>query len=162
MRIALLLAVALAGCVQPQDPGPGGGGGGGGYYPPPDPPPGPPGTGYGCTADSQCGTGYVCARTYECLMPSQVRTIHAIWTMQGVMANQTSCANAPDLEIDFSGSGADPWGYAPVPCVEGKFTIDKMPTRYSYILLGREGDATGGDGAQIDATTGNAMIDLPY
>src|SRR5258706_16483519 len=104
MRSALALAFVLVGCVQHNDPyPPGGGGGGGGYYPPPDPPP----TGYGCTADSQCANGQGCARTYDCLPAAEGHVIHAGWTLQGAAANQTSCAGAPDLEVDFSRNPAN-------------------------------------------------------
>ncbi len=153
MRIALLL---LAACATQNDPPP--------DYPPPNdyPPPTNPPTQYGCTSDTQCGTGNVCARTFECLPASDVHTIHVTWTLQGTAATTTSCTTSSDLEIDFSGSTASPWGYAPVPCMEGKFSIDKFPIDYTYVNLGRDGDVSSGSGAQIDATTGDATIDLPY
>jgi len=159
MRTALALAFVLVGCVdRSYDPPP--------DYPPPDnyPPPDYPPTTYGCTADSQCGAGEVCARNYTCLSASSVHAIHVTWTIQTQTANQTSCstAGASSLEIDFSGNAESPWGYAPVPCMEGKFSIDKMPTGYTYVNLGRDGDVNSGSGAKIDATTGNAVIDLPY
>jgi len=155
MRVAF--ALLLVGCVQRQDPPPDPGP----YYPPPGNPPPPTGS-YGCQSDSECGSGYVCARTFECMSPSQVQAIHVVWTLQGAAASQTSCSNSPDLEIEFSGSYANPWGYAPVPCMEGKFTIDKMPKEYSYVNLGRESDITTGSGGRFDATTLTATIDLPY
>ena len=158
MRTALTFAFVLVGCVQRQsDPQP---------YPPPDnyPPPDYPPTTYGCTADSQCGSGQVCARTYECMGTSYVHAIHVTWTIQSQTATQTSCstANATNLQIDFSGNSESPWGYAPVLCMEGKFSIDKMPIAYSYVNLGRDGDVTSGGGSKIDTTTGEAVIDLPY
>jgi hypothetical protein len=157
MRIAF--ALLLVGCVQQQDPPPDPGP----YYPPPgggQPPP-PTGT-YGCQSDSECGTGQVCARTFACMSPTDVQTIHVVWTLEGAAASQTSCSTAANLEIDFSGNYADPWGYAPVPCVEGKFSIDKMPKVYTYVNLGRENDVTTGTGGRFDATTLTATLDLPY
>ena len=156
MRLAL--ALLLVGCAQPYDPQPQPG-----PYEPPPPNPPPPGGGiYGCTADTDCTGGTICARTFTCLQPSDVQAIHVVWTVQGAAATQTSCSTSPDLEIEFSGNYADPWGYAPVPCMEGKFTIDKMPIEYTYANLGRESDITTGGGARIDPTTLTATIDLPY
>lgn len=156
MRLAL--ALLLVGCVQPQDPYPDPPP----YYPPPPGDPPPPTGNYGCTSDTQCSGGYVCARTYECMQPSQVQAIHVVWTLQGTQASQTSCSNSPDLEIEFSGNYENPWGYAPVPCMEGKFSIDKMPITYTYVNLGRESDITTGTGGRLDATTLTATLDLPY
>ena len=158
MRTALALAFVLVGCAQQDNYPP--------DYPPQQSGPSPvyPPTTYGCTSDSQCGTGQVCARTFECLGTAYVHSIHITWTIQTMAATQTACstASANDLEIDFSGNGEDPWGYAPVPCMEGKFSIDKMPIAYSYVNLGRDGDVSSGGGAKIDVTTGDAAIDLPY
>ncbi|HEY1553972.1 MAG TPA: hypothetical protein VGF94_04010 [Kofleriaceae bacterium] len=156
LAIALLLAT---GCVQddstpsyPTDPGgpydPGQGSGGG--------------IDYGCQHDSDCGAGYVCARTYECLAPDEVRTVHIAWTLEGQPATATSCSSSPDLEVDFDFGGGAWWGWAPVPCVEGVFTIDKMPTidnEVSVSLAEDQGTQTQG---LIDATTGKVTIDLPF
>jgi hypothetical protein len=142
MRIALALML-FAGCIQPApDPGPDPG-------PGPDPTggwgTGPGGTGgdsgYGCHADTECGTGYVCARDGECLTSSQVRTIHVTWTVAGATADATSCANEPHLDITFVNTDNDEqFGFSPVPCVEGKFTIDKLPTRFGSVELSKTGD----------------------
>src|SRR5438309_7232222 len=108
MRIALALVLFAVGCVQqaPEpDPPP--------YYPPPDQPPGGPPPSYGCTTDAQCGTGNACARDGECLPANEIQAVHVTWTVQGAQASQTSCSNSASLELDFSGSGAGPWGYAP-------------------------------------------------
>jgi hypothetical protein len=158
MRIALL-AVLFAGCVQQSTsyPPPGGGGG---YYPPPgsgDPPP----TSYGCTSDTQCGSE-LCARDGECLPANDIYAIHVSWTLQGQAASTTTCANSSSLEIQFTGTNAAWWGYAPVPCVEGKFSIDKMPTWYTDVDLMRDGETSGGAAGTIDAQTGILALDLPY
>ncbi len=159
MRIALL-GLVLAGCMDQSTTYPPSGGGGGGYYPPPPPPSG--GTPGDCTSDTQCPTGDVCARTFECLPSSDVYAIHVSWTLQGQPASTTSCATAPNLDIDFTGSNVTWWGYAPVPCVEGKFSIDKMPTGYTHVELVRDGDQYGGDAGNIDPTTGTVALDMPY
>ena len=75
MRTALGLACLLTGCIDGPSAGPSGGyddgwgsgyGGGGGY------------SGYGCTSDSECGGGFVCARSHECLPPASVRVARTL------------------------------------------------------------------------------------
>jgi len=150
MRIwlALLATTGLTGCVR-NDPGWGGGGGGGG------------GGTLECSADADCGSGEVCARTHECLLPSSVYTVHTTWTLLGQPANTTTCGSSPDLGIFFTAQNGANWGYDPVPCVEGKFTVDKLPTWFDQVGLGSDqtNDAFWGT---IDRSTGNATIDLPY
>ena len=150
MRVLVLLA--LVGCMaDPQpDPYPPGGGGGGG------------GGGVQCQVDTDCGSGQVCARTGECLLPSDVETVHVTWTLQGQAASTTTCASSPQLEIDVPGGDGSWWGWAPVPCDEGKFTVDKLPTRFSEADVSIENDPGSTVTATIDAATGNASLDLPY
>jgi hypothetical protein len=118
-------------------------------------------SGYGCTTDAECGTGLVCARSYECLDASQVRTTHTTWTVGGKPASGATCSDTPDLAITFSSSSQEMFGYSPVPCRAGKFTIDKLPVRFTIVYLGLESDYGGGYSDGFDAS-GNASIDLPY
>ncbi len=158
MRIALVscfVAGSLAGCLQQQnapsdDSGWGSGyGGGGGAYP------------SGCESDAACGTGLVCARTGECLAPSQVRIVHTSWTLKGAAASVATCVNAPDLSITFlSGDGSE-FGYTPVPCRAGKHTVDKFPLRYTTVSLSHAYEYSGGPTGTFDAQ-GNALLDLQY
>jgi hypothetical protein len=162
MRLALLALTALgslAGCFMDSssgddsyyydDSGWGSGWGGGSGT-----------TTTGCQADADC-PGMVCARTRECLPASQVRAVHTIWTVGDAAASTGSCTVSPKLAITFSSSAGEQWGYAPVPCNEGKFTIDKFPTRFGNVQLARESDYNGGAYGTFDAT-GNATLDLPY
>jgi hypothetical protein len=118
------------------------------------------GGGYGCHQDADCGTD-VCARDGECVLASEVRIVHVLWTVHDAAASATSCTNAPHLDITFYDGNADSFGFSPVPCVEGKFTVDKLPTWYTSVGLERAGDYNGGATAAFDAT-GNASLDLPY
>ncbi len=86
-----------------------------------------------CKVDTDCG-GQVCARNGECVDSSQVQMVKVTWTVRGQMANATTCASAPDLELWFQ-SPQDYFGFEPVPCMEGQFTIDKIPTRYDEVEL---------------------------
>jgi hypothetical protein len=117
-------------------------------------------TSFGCETDAEC-PGQVCARTRECLPTSQVRAVHTLWTLDDAAASTTSCSTAPKLAITFSSSAGEQWGYAPVPCDAGKFTIDKFPTRFGNVQLARESDYSGGAYGTFDAS-GNASLDLPY
>lgn len=90
-----------------------------------------------CKADSECG-GDVCARNGECVAASDVGMLKVTWTVNGQMANATTCAPAPDLELWFD-SSTDYFGFEPVPCMEGQFTIDKIPLRYDSVELDKAG-----------------------
>lgn len=106
-----------------------------------------------CTTDSQCG-GDTCARTGECLPASEIQSVKVTWTIQGQPASATTCASSPSFLLEFDGQDyGDAFGYAPVPCMEGQFSMDKLPTRYvqvdigldnaSYFLASKPIDGTG-------------------
>lgn len=158
MRLALGIALLLAGCIQQtySDPPPTGGNGGWGT--------GPGGTGgstsFGCHADTECG-GDVCARNGECLPASDVRTVHVMWTVNSAPAGTTTCTNSPDLDLTFFTS-SDQFGFSPVPCVEGKFTVDKLPSWYGSVELSRTGDYGSGGASGVFASDGTATLDIVY
>ncbi len=149
MRFVLL--GLLVGCMPPSDP-------------PQDPPPGwtdPGGTVSGCSADTQCFGGNVCARTGDCVAPEQIRAVHIGWTLMTQPASAATCTNAPNLVIKFIEGANGEWvGYSPVPCSEGKFTVDKMPMWFTRVTLKRQGDSTS-QSSSID-DMGGATLDLPY
>lgn len=160
MRLALAVVVVLAsgaGCIQQtySDPPPTSGGGWG---------VGPGGTGgdtgYGCHADSDCGAD-VCARDGECLPASEVRTVHVTWTINDQPAGTATCATVPDLDLTFYDAANEQFGFSPVPCAEGKFTVDKLPTWYEAVELARAGDYGGGSTAAF-AEDGTALVNLVY
>jgi|KBSSwiStaDraftv2_1062776.scaffolds.fasta_scaffold200325_3 hypothetical protein len=125
-----------------------------------DPPPTirPPFEHDACRSDSACAPGELCARTGTCLPVSEIRAVHVIWTVRGAAADVAACSPAPDFEIDFrSSDSASRLGYAPVPCEQGKFTVDKLPTKFTTVRLSHKGTT---DTAGIDAATGNAVFDL--
>jgi hypothetical protein len=89
---------------------------------------------------TDCPGGQVCARSAECLPADQVRRVSANWTVRGQAASATTCAPAPSLYLLFySDDPNDTFGYAPVPCVAGLFTIDKLPTRFTGVEIGKDG-----------------------
>lgn len=146
-----LLAGSLTGCMERT------------FDPLLEPP--PSGNGPGprfCRYDTGCYPGEVCARNDTCLQSNLVRFAHVSWTVGGMAAGAASCTAARDLRIQLN--NADVIGglaYAPVPCEEGRFSIDKLPLDYTYVWLGRE---SGLDpiAATIDPVTGEAGLDLPY
>jgi hypothetical protein len=88
-----------------------------------------------CNVDGDCG-GEVCARDGECAAASDIRGVKVTWTINGQAANATTCAPAPDFYLEFydTSYGYD-FGYAPVPCMQGQFFIDKIPLRYTEVAL---------------------------
>lgn len=166
MRLALLglplVSLVLGGCLIDSPSGDST------YYPPPDNSGwgsgygGGGGTsGFGCHVDTDCGSNLVCARDGECLATSAVRIIHVNWTMNGQPASDATCVHAPDLAITFSDPNTEQFGFAPVPCKAGRYTIDKFPTRFDTVELVRESEYSGGASTRFDAT-GNAALDLKY
>lgn len=159
MRFALL-ALCLSGCLieSPGDDD---------YYPPPSGGwgSGHGGTGgsngYGCRKDTECGSGRVCARNGVCTTASSVRVVHVNWTVNDQVASDATCVRSPDLAVTFSDDQGYDFGFAPVPCDAGRFTVDKMPLEYTNVQLSRVGEYTGGASGRFDAA-GDANLDLPY
>lgn len=89
------------------------------------------------TNSGDCGGGDVCARNGECLPASQVRLVRVTWTINGQPANDATCAQSQDLYLLFYGfDPGDSFGFQPVPCKAGLFTIDKIPTRFGSVEIG--------------------------
>ncbi|MDB4952626.1 MAG: hypothetical protein JWO36_195 [Myxococcales bacterium] len=145
--LVLTLLAGLGGCITPTSPGDPGWTG----------PNGNP-ISAECHLDTDCGGG-VCARDGTCQPAANVRAIHVTWTLRGKPADTTTCANSPDLQITFSSSARDTLGFAPVPCRQGKFSVDKLPVWYTAVDLGL--DQYGGYSSAFDRS-GAAAIDLPY
>jgi hypothetical protein len=113
---------------------------------------------HGCRVDRDCSGGGVCTRTGSCQPASQVFAVHVNWTVKGAPASEETCAPSPDLQINFGVDEANAlFGFSPVPCVEGKFTVDKLPTNYTTVRL-RHGSTW--QTAAIDPMTGDAVFDL--
>lgn len=113
-----------------------------------------------CTRDDSCRNGEVCARSGGCYPASQIRSIQVTWTLDGMPASAETCGASQDLEIDFHGRDGGSLGFAPVPCVAGKFSIDKLPVSFTSVRLGsnRSHWATG----ELDAITGEVALDLAF
>jgi hypothetical protein len=117
-----------------------------------------------CNSNVACEASLVCTRDGLCLPPEQVRAVHVNWTVRGAPASPTSCAAAPDLRLLLSSRGGFRLGFAPVPCAEGVFSVDRLPAEYDEVSISRASDLDtqkNAQGARIDAA-GNAMLDLPY
>jgi hypothetical protein len=111
-----------------------------------------------CASDSQCGDD-VCARSSECLPRSSVRQLVVQWTINGVAADATSCADHPMLYLQFEGTDyGDTLRLTQVACAAGKFNVDKLPKRYQQVELGFEG--TTGDVNAIEAASNQVQFDL--
>jgi hypothetical protein len=91
-----------------------------------------------CEKDGDCA-GNVCARDGFCYPDSQVRAVMTTWTIKGQPASKTSCGPVTDLQISFTGGEAgEELGYAPVPCENGQWLMDKLPRTYTAVELGKE------------------------
>jgi hypothetical protein len=112
-----------------------------------------------CSSDAVCRGGEVCARSGGCYPPSQIRSIQVTWTLDGQAASAETCGASQDLEIDFHGSDGGSLGFAPVPCVAGKFSIDKLPVSFTSVRLGTRGHWASGE---LDHVTGEAALDLSF
>lgn len=118
----------------------------------------PDNSGGECRIDEHCEATAVCARSSECLPPSEVRLVRLTWTIRGMPASDTTCAQTPDLYVMFAGPGIqDTLGFAPVPCRAGVFTVDKLPRRFVSAEIGVENRF-----AEVEAldANGNAAFDL--
>ena|SRR5689334_17924162 len=92
-----------------------------------------------CQRDSQCGDD-VCAHSRECLARSAVRDIVVRWTINGAVADATSCAAHPNLYLQFeSADYGDTLRVTSVPCIDGVYPIAKLPKRYLQVELGFQG-----------------------
>jgi hypothetical protein len=123
-----------------------------------------------CISDSDCaspadagtvdaGTGGVCARDGECLSSSQIYTVHVTWTVNAAPASAAACAGVPDLKLYFDSLSATKlFSYSPVACMEGEFTVDKLPKIYNYAFFQIDGAYDVGN--YIDATTGTLALDV--
>jgi hypothetical protein len=88
-----------------------------------------------CQTDHDCN-GLTCTRDGECLPAAQIRQVKVTWTIGGAAASATTCAPEPSFTLRFTDSITNTtFGYEPVPCMEGQFTIDKIPTEYDYVEI---------------------------
>lgn len=111
-----------------------------------------------CEIDPDCQGDDVCARTGECLPRASVKFVRITWTVRGQPASATSCGNSQDLYLMFFGfSQNDTFGYQPVPCDAGLFTIDKLPTRYTSVEIGNSGGVAQ---EKVFDSQGNVAFDL--
>jgi hypothetical protein len=93
-----------------------------------------------CVVNDDCGGHDVCARNGECLAPSEVRAVRVTWTIRGQQPSTMNCGAAPNFYILFgSFDYNDTYGYEPVPCASGVFSVDKLPSRYNSVELGADG-----------------------
>jgi len=117
-----------------------------------------PGGSDDCQVDSDCGRNLVCARNTDCLPASEVRSVRITWTIRGMPANEMLCAKTPSFYLMFAGTSVnDTFGYEPVPCKAGLFSIDKLPLRFGSVEIGVDGGFS--EVTAFDAQ-GNAAFDL--
>jgi len=109
-------------------------------------------------SDSACSPD-ICTRNGECDAASDVRTLHVTWTVNGLPAGAANCSSFPDLELDFISDFGDSFGFAPVPCMEGQFSIDRIPMRFTQVELGELSGQS--ESAFVDGNN-DVMFDLAF
>lgn len=117
-----------------------------------------------CFVDDDCGTSgstaLVCARPGECLPANRVQDVTLQWTINGAVAGAQTCVPIPNLMVRFDGTDFnDELTFSPVPCSQGQFHVDKLPTRFVSAQLGIDGRGFD-NAARIDDETGIAQFDL--
>lgn len=118
----------------------------------------PVGQGKECHTDSQCGDD-VCAPSGECLARSAVHEVAIRWTINSAAVGAVSCSGHANLFVKFDGTDyGDTLRFAPVACLQGQFSVDRLPKRYVQVELGFEGST--GDVSPIDAATTQVQFDL--
>ena len=111
-----------------------------------------------CVGDNDCNGGDVCARNGECASPGDVRTVHVTWTIRGMAASTASCGSSQSFYLMFASENIrDTFGFEPVPCSSGLFSVDKLPTRYISVEIGVDG--AWAEDKTLDAQ-GSAAFDL--
>lgn len=91
-----------------------------------------------CETDADCA-GNVCARDGLCYPANEVREVKTTWTIQGRVASPATCGPVEDLQISFSSDfAAEALSYAPVPCANGQWLMDKLPREYRVVELGKQ------------------------
>ncbi|HEY3805023.1 MAG TPA: hypothetical protein VGL61_20575 [Kofleriaceae bacterium] len=104
----------------------------------------------------------VCTKYDQCLPADDVRTIHVTWTVSGQPASDTSCRDAPDLALQPGVPYDLGYGWAPIPCNEGKLTVDGIPIETTFTVLYRTGDGPYSGSAGFFDGSGDLALDLPY
>jgi hypothetical protein len=112
-----------------------------------------------CTTDSDCGD-LVCARDGSCRSPGDVRQVTVTWKIDGMAADAQTCVPSPDLFVQFDSNEFEgSLGFAPVPCSQGQFNVDKLPTEFTQVEIGIDGRGVL-DVAPINLMTDTADFDL--
>lgn len=89
-----------------------------------------------CQQDFDCDYDNVCANTHTCVSPNDVHRIAVRWTVRGNPATAETCMGIASLEITIVDDGASLTStYAPVPCMTGIFTFDKLPLGFNRLTL---------------------------
>jgi hypothetical protein len=85
-----------------------------------------------------------------------------LWTIGLQVADASTCAPHPDLTVEFVTDllphSRQVLSFAPVACIEGEFTVDRLPL--SFWIAGVKNSEAGMD-VPLDAS-GTAFVDLPY
>jgi len=85
-----------------------------------------------CQNDGDCA-GNVCGRDDFCYPASELREVKTMWTIRGMTADPITCRGSSDLMIGFTGQTEESIAYAPVPCENGQWLMDKLPRTFTAV-----------------------------
>ena len=115
-----------------------------------------------CAGDADCDE--ICARTGECIAADSAIEVVVEWTVAGAVPTAASCQPAAELEVVFYAGQEEATSFAPIPCMLGRTTYDKMPPRLDRVELIAYDDGgavlDSGSGAIEPAGTTTVTIDL--
>jgi hypothetical protein len=104
----------------------------------------------------------VCNKYDQCFPTNETRTIHVTWTVSGKPASDATCQAAPQLALQPGIPYDLGYGWASIPCNEGKFTMDAVPIETTFAVLYRTGDGPYTGSAGFFDGSGDLVLDLPY
>lgn len=111
-----------------------------------------------CARDADCDGE--CTRTNECVEAGTAIRVEVEWTIAGVAPSEESCAPIGELEVIFYEADEEVTNYAPIPCLIGSSTYDKMPPRIDRVEMlaySDDGDILDTRSADVEPTGTTAV-----
>ena len=119
----------------------------------------PPAGGPECGAGIACASDEVCANTMECWPAGDTHAVTVRWTIGGAAPSASNCPD-PSFMLTIWEGGAEGRTWHPVPCANGQFGFDKLPTIYDQVSVTVDNVGTMAFG-DVPAAGGDVLIDLP-
>jgi hypothetical protein len=118
-------------------------------------------SGQPCKVDGDCGV-VVCDNSSICTDMGMLRKVQVSWTINGSIPGASNCTGVARLEVEFQALDGAAFGYGPVPCTAGLFSLLKMPSKFVKAKL--TAIRTGGGDSQVTGDIGAdgfVNVDIP-